>query len=717
MKHFFIFLSLFLIVPAVMSAQDVPNDSIVYDHSVELNDSVMSQHLDEVVVEGRTQRVVKFGVEYTPDKKTKKVALDATNLLAKMMIPKLTVAPGSSSVTTNTGKEVSMFIDYVPATSQDLEGLRPEDVLRVEVLDYPDDPRFESAAHVVNFIMQKYEWGGYTKATLNGSAAWGSEDLPGWAYSKFVYRKWTLDANAYGSGSRRDKTDTRRDEIYRDVDFDGRHYDMIRRSSVTGDDYLVKNNNLWTSLRLSYRTENVYLQHRLSFSRQGMPTSRSTSGIVFDPAIVQNPSATSVNSSQSLSPWISGYYQFTLPRGHSIMASWSFSYGSTKSSSFYQLEDTDPILNDNREKVYSPDVTLQYSKKLDHGITLRTSLISSNSVYRTRYAGSFDGLQKLLSSENMLFLEYMQNWKFGLSLYSRVGASYVVGRVNGVTTLRQWNPRLGLQLEYQVSDCHSVSLEGWWGNSHPSGSTSNTALVQSNELLWLQGNPDIKNTIFNEVQASYTFVPDNRFSLSVSVDYERNGDKQAYEYFTLPGHDGLVRRTVNSGSSHRYQAWVNGTYKIIPNLLSVNLYGSAERAVLTGMDARSKNMLYGGGTLNYMPGNWSVMVFYSSPMRSFGGWSNGTYSKYDQSYGLSASYAVGDLRVGLNFRNWFTKKGYSETIYTSPRYDDISRSLASWNSRYVGLTLSYTISYGKKIMHGDEMQGGGGNGVDSAILR
>lgn len=700
----------FLIMAAsALSWQEVP-DSL---NNVVVADS-LSVNLQEVVVEGRTQRVVRFGVEYIPDKNTKKKSLDATDLLMHMQIPQLDVIPGSNSVKTAAGKDVSIFIDYVPATAQDLEGLRTEDVVRVEVLDYPDDPRFQSMPYVVNFIMQHYEWGGYTKISANGRTL-ADDVVKANAYSKFAYKKMVFDANAGADWYHLGRYSSKQTRVFRDVDYEGRKYDELVRSSDYGKDYLERTNSQWASIRATYNSENVYVQHTLSFGRNATPVMKSISDVSFSVPVLPSASARSQNSDQSLYPSIEGYYFFTFPKGNSLMASWGFTFGSTKHTSSYRLGDLERIVNDNDEKVYSPNVQLRYSKKFVHNNTFRTTLMTYNTEYDTEYAGSYEGRQKLLSSENMLFLEYMQYWNLGLSLYSRVGASYVIGRVNGVNTLEQWNPRLGLQLQYKINDNHSASLEGWWGNSHPQASTANDAMVQTNELMWLQGNPDLKNTIFASAKASYTYMPNNKFSLSANMEYEGNPDKQAFEFYSVPGFNGLVRKTINSGDAHSYSAWLSATVRFLDNSLVFRINGHAKRVVLTGCDSQSLNHLSASVYAQYSRNNWLAMLYYQSPQEELSAWSNGMTTKRRNQYGVMVNYAVRSFKASLEFRNWFDRNVYGTTSFNSPRFSETTEWWDGASSRSVRLSISYTFSYGKKVNYGNELRQSGG--VESAILK
>lgn len=679
----------------------------------EHSDSIKTHELDEVVVEARTQRVIDRGVAYIPTNKIKKTATDATRLLELMNIPQLNITPGTMSVKTYTGKEVAMFIDFKEATEEDLQGLRPEDVLRVEVLQYPQDARFGGQANVINFVMRKYEWGGYTKLSANGTTL-NIDRGDGILYSKFVNTNWTFDANVTGGITHNNNYKSHNIEAFRDISVGDRHFDAITRTSQSGVNYLQQSNSQSAAFRAAYETQNIEILHSISYNRTATPLKHNLSSVSYSQDIFSASEALSKESSLTITPRLHGYYYFAMPKNNTLIASWRFAYGSTRRNSSYQLGNLTPIINNNRETTYAPELIIQYSKKFSHNNTIRTSLMTFNTIYHTDYEGSYNGLQKLLSSENMLFLEYMQNWKCGLSMYSRVGASYVIGRLNGVNTLKQWNPRLGLQLDYKINDKHSASVEGWWGNNHPTPASSNSAIVQSNELLWLQGNPELRNTTFITASASYTYIPTNKLSLSATAEYHGFLNKTAHDYFLLPEYDGLIRKEINSGDFHRYSGYLSATLKLFDNSLSLKASGQAERMVASGIDAQSMNLIAANLQANYYFKNFSFVLYYQTPNKNLAPFDYGFRYHYKSTYGILANYATGDFKAGLQFRDWFNSNRYYSD-FDSNRYSAHGWVWSSSLARSIQFTLSYTFSYGKKVKRNNEISES--QSAESAILK
>lgn len=672
--------------------------------------------LQEFTVEGRSQRVIKHGVEYIPDKKIKRSAYNAATLLMSLQIPQLNISPGDMSIKTVGGNSVKIFIDYRPASAEDLQALRPQDVLKVEVLRYPDDPRFDGAEEVVNFIMVSYEWGGYTKFMANGNTL-NYDNGTVSAYSRFVYRKLTVDASVGGSVTHNDNMESYTSATYRDIMFRGSHYDELTRTRVSpADEYLALNNSQWATLRADLRLGDNFIRHNVQFSRNGNPHTDAGSAVSLSDCALAPSHSSSLVDSRSISPVVSGYYYFNLPVHNTLSLSWNFRYSSNRRNSRYVLDGFEPIVNNNLEEVYGPSGKLNYTKKFAHNNSFSTAFITYSNIYNTRYEGSYNQRQKLLSSENMLFLEYRQNWQKGLSLYSRIGMSYVAGRVNGENSLNQWNPRLGLDLQYQIDSKNMAEVQFWWGNSHPEPSSANTALVQRDELSWVQGNPDLKNTIFVTGIASYTYILNNKFSLFAEAKYEGNPDKQANDYYTLPGYDGLISRTINSGSAHAYSALLQGRLRLFDNSLTFSAYGGVFRTVLTGIDSQSCNWLSANVQAQYFYKGFVMYLYYNTPCKQLDAWSNGVISKWGSNYGLYAGYNTGDFNISLQFRNWFGGHNDVESTFDSRR---LSYRYSQWNqnlARSLTLSLTYTIGYGKKVNRNNELQGGAA-GENSAILK
>lgn len=562
----------------------------------EVKDS--TTNLQEVVVEGRTQRVVKFGVEYIPGKKMKKMAMDANHLLAQMMIPSLRTDLNTGQVVAVDGKSISYFIDYRPAEDADLAGMRTEDVLRVEVLDYPDDPRFNGAAKVINFIMQKYEWGGYTKingiGTIISTRFWS-----GSVYSKFVKDKWTFSLSLMNRGLRNhNTTNSIETESYKDIDFQGKYYDMLERTLRCGDGYRENYTHTDGWFRFAYEGNKSYIQHTLFLS--GFDKSKlDSSSITFTGNLVAPSISHTYDSNSSFSQGISGYYNFTTSSKSSVFVHWIFRHDRNKGNSSHIYNNENPIANENVENGYSPSVYAGYSQSLNNNNMLRFTVCTRNNIFKTHYMGSYMGTQKMLSSDNDFSVEYFHNWKFGLNLYAQAGVNYSINRIDGETTMDKLNPLAKLQLGYQFNDRNNLSFIAAWMSNTPEASSSSSVLIQSNELLWLQGNPDLNTSHIYGFSMNYSFVPTNWFNMYAYLNYDKETNRPTAYYYSLPGHDGIVRGTLNDSDKTSYEAVVSGSFSLLNNSLNFNLSGGAQRVEFSGINPQTWQWLWGRVSASY----------------------------------------------------------------------------------------------------------------------
>lgn len=304
--------------------------SVVAPAQSERTDSIKAQELKEVVIEGQLQQTSATVSTYLPTKRQRNAAQNGPELLNHMAIPQLGLVSGYN-VTTNSGQKVDIYIDFVPASEQDLNGMRMADVKKVEYYDFPTDPRFQGSQHVVNFIMQKYEYGGYVKAYANEFFIANSGQLN--LFSKLQYKRMTFDIGIGTWYSANDHMSQSTVETYRLPQTDG-SIKIFERISKPG--YAkVRQQSYWPTFKASYLTDKITMVNTLGANFFRSPKQNTAGSVRFSPADFPSTEYTDEQNNRTNSITYSGYWNFALPHGNSLSFNPYYSYSHTNQHRFY----------------------------------------------------------------------------------------------------------------------------------------------------------------------------------------------------------------------------------------------------------------------------------------------------------------------------------------------------------------------------------------------
>lgn len=316
----------------------------------EATDSIKTQELNEVVVEAQMQQTSATSSTYIPNKKQKSSAQNAVDLLQQLAIPQITINLVDNAVTTISGQNVAIYINYLPASSQEIEGLLSADVRRVEYLDFPTDPRFNGSEHVVNFIMQRYEYGGYTKLTINENFLVGLSNRAS-VYSKFAYKRMCYDLYAGTSNHDNKHGGTSYIGKYTIQDKDGVAQEITR--SEIFDNAHFKYNQFPVTFRAVYDSDKTQISNTVGFAFDQSPLAETNGTLSFSPGV--SPDYTYTRNEPYTTRWVSwqGSYYFILPRDFQLNINPSANYSHTNYDYTYHssLSD-DAIENISKENAW-----------------------------------------------------------------------------------------------------------------------------------------------------------------------------------------------------------------------------------------------------------------------------------------------------------------------------------------------------------------------------
>lgn len=157
--------------------------------------------------------------------------------------------------------------------------MRISDVRRVEYYQNPTDPRMQGYSFAVNYVMAKYEYGGYVKGMGVGNLLSYSEQLLG--IVRLQNKKMTYDLMGYGFNSDHKHNGSELTETYRLPQPDGDIKTFDRYSKTTSSKY--SHQQYFAAFIATYNSDNVQASTRINGSIDRRPDDRSGT-VMYTPA-------------------------------------------------------------------------------------------------------------------------------------------------------------------------------------------------------------------------------------------------------------------------------------------------------------------------------------------------------------------------------------------------------------------------------------------------
>lgn len=698
MKKHTVLFSSFVITPLLVMAQSAETDSI------------SMQNLDEIVVEASYQRTSSNVSTYIPMARQKNAAADAISLLSQMAIPQIEVDPISQAVRTASGQGVSVFIDFLPATTQDLQGMRTQDVKKVEYYLHPTDPRFQGAHYAINFIMQKYEWGGYTK--LSANKWFGVNRTEGEVYSKMAYKSMIFDlyadeiylTNRHGGASSV--------ETFRFDDLYGTGPQTVERTSETNSS-LYRNNSNDFALRALYNSDKARISNRISYSLTNVPHNDAVNSLLYSSDLFSPTTATSLTSSHNWALTYDGNFYVKISPKLSFEAVATYKYGKNKTNSLYSTDETLSITNNASEDAHN----LQINPRLYWRINRKNTFIFYFATVQNwnfiDYYGNSPSYQKYNVGGYSAGAHYNLNldkWNFG-------GEFGWVWERNHISDSRMNDnfPRAIAYATFSPTDKHQFEANWNYSKDVPDASQKSPNTLQQDELMWYQGTPTLSDYSYHSAGLSYTWLPSNKWQLSADGYIYMLGNRCVTIYSPTAPEGTMLRRYVNDGDYCSGMLGISATAKFFGGKLIAKLRPQYWLRKTTGAYASTRNELTCTAQLTYYFGKFYLWGWYMTPSR---------YQE-EQSGIVERTPATYQIQLGWGDKGWNIRAGAYNFLRTSWKesHQTLSSEYYSFDRRQfstarhwrVTLAVSYTFGYGKKVDHYDEVSGSGTAG--SAILK
>ncbi len=659
--------------------------------------------LQGVTVKTERARIEMDKTVFMPGKREKNASHGGADLLLAMGLPTVRVNPMDKSITTNLGEEVQTFIDFMPADKNQLAGMRPQDVRYVEVYENPQDPRFNGARYVVNFVMVRYEYGGYTK----GDAYQTMPDPSGnfTVNSKFSYRKMTYDVSAGYFYELDHRSRKEEQSNYQFPNGDVSWY-------LSTDDRRYNHSTEYATLRAVYSDTRSRVSNTIGYQGNGSRL-RFRNNNIYTPQVYPNGISRSGQDFRSNSATWRGSYQFFLPHEVTLSVSPTLKYSHHFSGNSYTSDNKD-IITDARENAWHGFVNVSGMKKWGRQ-SLTVSLFGELADNKLHYVGSdLSRVHNLTDAVGVGVSSRLYFGKFWMS--PSVTLYYTYKKFEDVKD-RRWLPKYYIQLGYNFNKRHQLSLSSEMSHWTVGVAQRSPNIVVRNLFDAVTGNPSLKPTLFNSVNASYQWNVCQDLFISAFGQYRR-WNKPTTDVFTpvvIDGREMMLNSLTREGYFETLAYGGSLEMSMLNRSLSFWVSAYGDYGHRGGKYNYSGNFLRCSAGINYYLKNFYFSGYYSARKKRVT--QDSRIFVEPSYYQLKAGWGANGFNVSVtasNFLRSTAKALYVERIYEN--YSDWTREYywpsTSWG---IKLQLSYSFSYGRKV---ERDNGPGSTGqIDSGILQ
>lgn len=655
--------------------------------AAEREDSLRTQNLQEVVIEGKTAWADGNKLMFIPSKQDKRLSNSIESLLQRMSMPVIRLIDGQ--IQNTKGASVTVYVNGVKADNMDYATFWPKQTVRVEYMEYPSDPKFNGEACVVNIVTKVSQYGGVAK--LNARQEIKNTGKYEGA-TKLEHRKWTFGLLAKGEYNNDNTLGNITIEKYAGLYLNDTYHSEISSEGANSEN--LKKEDFDIALNSRYISGKTQITHNLSWRLAKTPHDRFTGHQFWNIAALPGETTSSNASARSSTPQISGKYRFATSSKCNVTAGWKYAYADNTTRYSNHWEGFEPISTATKEHVHNLSANASCSFAPSRLIQVSGKVKTEIARYSTSYTGTDQGdfSQNRRATELTATLWWIPGQKFMMSL---TPGMFINSWSGGGDSWCRTSPKGEGWMGWFPSDKFQANISLIYWNTPPPARATNEMTIQSTPILWSQGNPQLRNMETWTVLPSLVWFPaqwldiNNTFSFNV----ERNG--QILSYTPRDEHaGGVLGSWQNCPGEFSFQWDMSLVFKNLFRRLTLAIMPTYGHIIPGYKPAGTLDTfrLRGSASMDVGPVGLTLVYSGAEEWLMNGGTLRG---KSKDNWNLSAVYGTGDFFFSLTLDNILRRRSRITTVTENGA---LTTSTVQFSrGRYLNLSATYTFGYGRKV--------------------